>query len=74
MIGLGTRLRENDDLSLLRAKPYRKSRHFLIVRALITRKIMRSKGCAMQYRGINLMKIFLQKIGTYFNRFLKEPK
>ena len=42
MIGYRTRLRENDDLSL--AELSRElSRHFLYLRALILRKIMRSK-------------------------------
>ncbi len=56
MIGPGTRLfyEKNDDLSLLRAKLNRKSRHFLNVRALNTRKIMRNTGCTMQYQGMTL--------------------
>ena len=47
MIGHRARSRENDDLPRTRAKPLRKSRLFLnaraLVRALITRKCMRSK-------------------------------
>ncbi len=50
-VGPGTRLRENNDLSLLRANAshIKKSRHFLNVCTLITHKIMRSTGCALQY-------------------------
>ena len=43
MIGYHTRLRENDDLPLWRAPAIEKKPPFLIVRALITREIMRSK-------------------------------
>ena len=47
MIGHRARLQENDDLPRTRAKPKRKSSHFLnvceLVRALIVRKSMRSK-------------------------------
>jgi len=42
MIGHHTRLRENDGLPLRRGPAVNKSRHFLM-RALITREIMRSK-------------------------------
>ena len=41
MIGHRSRFRENDDLPLRRGPVVKKSRHFLM-RALITRKIMRS--------------------------------
>ena len=43
LIGHHARLRENDDLPRTRAKPKRKSSHFLNVRALITHKFMHSK-------------------------------
>ena len=43
MIGPHTRLRESDELFLSRTKPHSKSRHFFYLRALITRKILRSK-------------------------------
>ncbi len=50
MIDHRTRLRENDDFSLSRAKPHRKNRHFVYVRALITRKILRSKDAQCNTR------------------------
>ena len=43
------------DVSFLQVKLYGKSRHFVYVRALIMRKILRSTGCAMQYWGITFI-------------------
>ena len=43
MIGHYTRLRENDDSPLRRASATKKKPPFFNVRALVTRKIMRSK-------------------------------
>ena len=47
-IGHHVCLRESGDLSLSRAKPYKKSRHFVYVRVLTTGKILRSSNA--QYK------------------------
>ena len=57
MIGHRTRFRENEDLPLWRGPAVKKKPPFSNARALITRKIMRSRDaqyCAMQYWGMTL--------------------
>ena len=49
------------DVCFSQVKFYGKSRHFVYVRALIMRKILRSTGCAMQYKGITLREEKLEK-------------
>ena len=52
MIGHRSRFRENDDLPLWRGPAVKKKPPFSNARALITRKIMRSRELAMQYWGM----------------------
>ena len=43
LIDPGTRFRERDDLTLSQSRPYRKSHHFVCVRASSMREFLRSK-------------------------------
>ena len=57
------------DLSFSQVKLYGESRHFVYVRVLIMRKILRSTGCAMQLWGITLKFIDIYFIIIYHDDF-----
>ena len=58
MIGHRSRFPENDDFPLWQSSAVKKKPPFSDARALITRKIMRSRDSAMQYWGMTLIFIF----------------
>ena len=66
-IGAGPGLQEKRQFVFLASQALWKSRHFVYVRALIMRKILRSTGCAMQYWGITLNDLIcLETLGELF--------